>query len=178
MGRLRRSMRAVVFLWVRGHAGVYCNAYADTIAKASLDERVEGGQVEQRATLVRYETREGRAGLGGATEWAATSRDRRPLAMTEREVQKWLTVKWRTLKEEEAGGEGKVGELLIDDAVLAGQKGLWWTQLLRRSSAGGRRTGSRGAASDVGAVMMVRGGLRRTWWRRWWKVRGCGGWRG
>merc|ERR1712086_755580 len=109
--QLRRSMRAVVFLWVRGHAGVYCNAYADTIAKASLDERVEGGQVEQRATLVRYETREGRAGPGGATEWAATSRDRRPLAMTEREVQKWLTVKWRTLKEEEAGGraDGRAG---------------------------------------------------------------------
>ena len=73
-------------------------------------------------------------------------------------VQKWLTVKWRTLKEEEAEGGGKVGELLIDDAVLAGQKGPWWTQLLRRSSAGGRRTGSRGAASDVGAVIMVRGG--------------------
>ena len=63
------------------------------------------------ATLVRYETREGRAGLEGATVWTATSRDRRPLAMTEREVQKWLTVKWRTLKEEEAEGGGKVGEL-------------------------------------------------------------------
>ena len=60
--------------------------------------------------------------------------------------------------EEETESGGKVGELLIDDAVLAGRKGPWWTQLLRRSSAGGRRTGSRGAASDVGAVMMVRGG--------------------
>ena len=113
--------------------------YADTIAKASLDELVEGGQVEQRATLVRYETstREGRAGLEGATVWTATSRDRRPLAMTEREVQKWLTVKWRTLKEEETESGGKVGGLLIDDAVLAGWKGPWWAQLLRRSSEGG-----------------------------------------
>ena len=39
---------------------MHAHAYADTIAKASLDEQVEGGQVEQRATLVRYETREGR----------------------------------------------------------------------------------------------------------------------
>ena len=39
--------------------------------------------------------------------------------------------------EEETESGGKVGELLIDDAVLAGWKGPWWAQLLRRSSEGG-----------------------------------------
>ena len=47
-------------------------------------------------------------------------------------------------KQGETGTEGAVGELLIDDAVLAGWKGPWWTQLLRRGS-----EGTRGAADGV-----------------------------
>ena len=50
-------MGAVVFQWVRGHGGVHCNAYADMIAKACLDEEVGDDVGEQRATTVRYEVR-------------------------------------------------------------------------------------------------------------------------
>ena len=39
--RLRRELGAVVFQWVRGLGGVHCNAHADMIAKACLDEGVE-----------------------------------------------------------------------------------------------------------------------------------------
>ena len=53
--RLRRAMGAVVFQWVRGHGGVHCNAYADMIAKACLDEAVADDVGTQRATAVRYE---------------------------------------------------------------------------------------------------------------------------
>ena len=72
--RLRRELGAVVFQWVRGHGGVHCNAHADMIAKACLDERVEDSVGEQRATTVRYEIR---SETGGS--WAGVPADRRPV---------------------------------------------------------------------------------------------------
>ena len=151
--RLRRELGAVVFQWVRGHGGVHCNAHADMIAKACLDEGVEDSVGEQRATTVRYEIR---SETGGS--WAGVPADRRPLRLLETRVQRWLTLQWRTDREQAEPGGGTVDALLLDDAWLDGGGGAYWTQLVRRSGEGGRRSGSRGTASDVGAVMMLRSG--------------------
>ena len=151
--RLRRELGAVVFQWVRGHGGVHCNAHADMIAKACLDEGVEDSVGEQRATTVRYEIR---SETGGS--WAGVPADRRPLRLLETRVQRWLTLQWRTDREQTESGGGTVDALLLDDAWLDGGGGTYWTQLVRRSGEGGRRSGSRGTASDVGAVMMLRSG--------------------
>ena len=147
--RLRRELGAVVFQWVRGHGGVHCNAHADMIAKACLDEGVEDSVGEQRATTVRYEIR---SETGGS--WAGVPADRRPLRLLETRVQRWLTLQWRTDREQTEPGGGTVDALLLDDAWLDGGGGTYWTQLVRRSGEGGRRSGSRGTASDVGAVMI------------------------
>ena len=68
------------------------------------------------------------------------------------------TLQWRTDREQTETGGGAVDALLLDDAWLDGGSGVYWTQLVRRSGEGGRRSGSRGTASDVGAVMMLRSG--------------------
>ena len=151
--RLRRELGAVVFQWVRGHGGVHCNAHADMIAKACLDEEVVDSVGEQRATTVRYEVR---SETGGG--WAGVPADRRPLRLIETRVQRWLALQWRTEREHAEEGGGTVDALLLDDAWLDGGAGAFWTQLVRRSGEGGRRSGSRGTASDVGAVMMLRSG--------------------
>ena len=65
--RLRRDLGAVVFQWVRGHGGVHCNAHADMIAKACLDEGVEDSVGEQRRRQrcgTRCDRRQGGAGQG------------------------------------------------------------------------------------------------------------------
>ena len=54
--RLRLELGGVVFLWVRGHGGVFPNAYADTVAKAFLDEQPDGRVPRQRVSLIRYLT--------------------------------------------------------------------------------------------------------------------------
>ena len=151
--RLRRAMGAVVFQWVRGHGGVHCNAYADMIAKACLDEEVRDYTGEQRATAVRYEIRSEVDG-----RWAGVPADRRPMRLIEARLQRWLTLRWRGERDRTDGGGEEADELLIDDAWLDGGTGSYWTQLVRRSGEGGRRSGCRGVASNVGAVMMLRGG--------------------
>ena len=128
-------------------------AYADMIAKACLDEAVRDDTGEQRATAVRYEMR---SEVDGS--WAGVPADRRPLRLMETRVQRWLMLRWRGEREQTGEEGGVVDELLIDDAWLDGGSGVYWTQLVRRSGEGGRRSGSRGVASDVGAVMMLRGG--------------------
>ena len=66
---------------------MHCNAHADMIAKACLDEGVEDSVGEQRATTARYEIR---SETGGG--WAGVPADRRPLRLLETRVQRWLTL--------------------------------------------------------------------------------------
>jgi len=80
------------------------------------------------------------------------------MRLIEARLQRWLTLRWRGERDQTDGDGGVADELLVDDAWLDGGTGSYWTQLVRRSGEGGRRSGCRGVASNVGAVMMLRGG--------------------
>ena len=155
--RLRLELGGVVFLWVRGHGGVFPNAYADTVAKAFLDEAPDGESPTQRVSLVRYLT--GGAGHPWTDKvtWAAEPADRKVMHMTEAALQRWCVQQY-LIEERKRVAHGGHGPPWLDERRLLGRKSGWWTAVVRSSSSGGRRAGSRTEASDVGAVMMLRDG--------------------
>ena len=136
-------------MWICSHEGIYANAYADTVAKASLGRETSPlarTVAERRATLVTYTATNGR----GESSWVLG--EGRLAEIAGEGIRRTITAELV---------EALEGRRLI--ARIRGREELWpwrtcWTQVLARSGMEGGSGGSAGEPTRTGAVMKMRAG--------------------